>query len=264
LLDDALDELALFEADDGDGPDLDVSRHARQVGASHAVLTDIRSEEGAAAISAFSPDLLLVATFPAKLPDSLLCMQPLGCVNVHPSLLPRYRGAHPEFWVIRNGESESGVSLHRMTSKLDAGDLISQQRILLGRDETLGSLSNKLAHEATALVRTFLDQCRRGVPFSTAPQDETLATDAPKVRPTHLRIRWEDRAIEIERLVRACHPFLEARATLDGREVVVRKCRLGHGCSSLAPGELRLGAGCDSVEVGAGDGSLVLDQVEAG
>lgn len=262
LLGDGLDELALFEAADADGPNPDIARHAREVGAPTFRVVDADSDACFEALSAFSPDLLLVATFPSKLPQRLLLIPSIAAVNVHPSLLPRYRGAHPEFWVIRNGENESGVTLHRMSEQLDAGEVICQRRVELAMDETLDSLCDKLGEVATAAVREFLEFCRAGGSIVSTPQDDASTSAAPRVRPADLRIDWTEPAAEVERLVRASYPWLEATATIGGREVVVRRCALASGPSDLAPGEFRVQAATGFIEVGAGHGALVLERVE--
>lgn len=259
LLGDGVRDLVLIGAPvEPDRMDLGLVRHARETGVPCIVAPSARDDALTSGLRALAPDVLLVATYPEKLPESALGIARYGSFNVHASLLPKYRGAHPEFWVVREGATETGVTVHRMTERIDAGPIVLQERIRLDPSETLGSLVAKTSPIAIGLVRRLLESIRRGDLPVAVEQDEAAATRAPKVRPAHLSVDWQDGAASIDRLVRACHPHFEARASIGGRERVIVRCRLLPGAEDLLPGESRALEGSSSVEVGTGRGNVAV------
>src|SRR5262249_30533427 len=113
------------------------------------------------ALREFAPDLLVVATYPTKIPQPLLDLPRLAAINLHPAYLPRYRGACPEFWAIRNGETETGVTFHKMTERFDAGAILSQTRIPIRPEETMLSLTERMIQPSWELLQELLEQYRR-------------------------------------------------------------------------------------------------------
>jgi len=176
-----------------------------------SVLADVALRHGA--------DLLLSAGYPRIVPPSLLSTLPRGGLNVHPSLLPRYRGVSPVFWQIAAGEPQAGVTIHRMTAGADEGPILSQRRTPIGERDTAGLLFLRLARLAAPLVTETLDRLARG-PVPELPQDPAEACSHPRFREENACLDWTRPAAELARLVRACHPYPGARAVLGGREVV--------------------------------------------
>ena len=154
LLDASRDEMLLIAPPVDDAKiDHDLVAHASRRGMVCAVAQDgVASDAFHDDLVRFRPDILVVGTFPALLPGRVLAVAPRGAFNVHPSLLPAYRGALPEFWVIRNGEPRTGVTIHRMVERADAGGVVAQAAVPLHGDETFGSLLGKLAAAAPPLV----------------------------------------------------------------------------------------------------------------
>ncbi|MCK6551562.1 hypothetical protein L6R52_37365 [Myxococcota bacterium] len=222
-------------------------------------------------LATFAPDLVVVGTFPKKLPPELLAIPKLAAINVHASLLPRYRGALPEFWVIRDGEPESGLSVHHMTDALDEGRVLAQARFPLSMDETLLSLSAKLTREGPGLLLGVLDRYRRGERPEGEEQDHAKASKAPAVKEHHLEVRWTEGARSIERLVRAAYPVFDPFTHLAGERLVLRRVRVRASPHVLPvrnadtsvrrflrAGELHVDRERSRLVVGTGEGALDL------
>ncbi len=183
-----------------------VMAHAGERGIPMLTPPNVNQPESLEALAALKPDILVVVAFGQILRRSLLALAPLGCVNVHASLLPRYRGAAPAPWAIARGETVSGVTTMRMNEKLDAGDILLQRTVPIDSDDTGGSLLLKLARTGAALLPPTLEGLRDGT-LRGEPQDERLATFAPKMTKAHGIIEWCLPASEIERRVRAFNPW---------------------------------------------------------
>ena len=162
-------------------------------------------------LAALDPDVLVVAAYGLLLPPSVLAMPRMGCINVHASLLPRWRGAAPTAHAILAGDRESGVSIMQMDSGLDTGPVLAARSCAISDDDTAGSLATRLAAlGAAALVETLGALERGGV--SPEPQDEVHATAAPKLSKAQAAIDWSRTAVEIERSIRAFDPWPVAHA----------------------------------------------------
>jgi methionyl-tRNA formyltransferase len=169
----------------------------------------INSEEGAALLSGLKSDLLVVCDYGQILSREVLALAPLGGINLHASLLPKYRGAAPIHWAILNGETETGVSVIHMTPRLDGGPVLAVRRTDIGDNETQPDLEARLAdlgieavHEAVGL----LEKWDRTSPLG-ASQDATLATKAPRLKKEQGAIDWSKPAEEIRNQVRALKPW---------------------------------------------------------
>lgn len=165
----------------------------------------------------FSLDLGVSVGYDKKLPTKLIEGPEHGTLNIHPSLLPEYRGANPYFWVIRNREETSGVTVHWMDEEFDTGPIINQQRLTLAEDETMGTLFfllNRWGIEQTIeIIEQYLET--GSFPDSHA-QDEGVHEEAPSVTDVDLRIDWQESYREINAVVRAANPFLGAFTTFRG------------------------------------------------
>src|SRR5437660_1885780 len=139
----------------------------------------INTPEGVAGLGAMQPDLLAVAAYGQILSKEVLAIPPRGGINVHASLLPKYRGAAPVAWAIYHGETRTGVTIIRMSVSLDAGDILAQEAIDIGREETAGELEARLALLGSRLAVQVVDQIAAGKAQGTK-QDKSQVTKAPK------------------------------------------------------------------------------------
>jgi methionyl-tRNA formyltransferase len=168
---------------------------------------DLRDRDFIEKIRSAQPDVLLVASYDTKIPQELLEIPKIAAVNIHPSLLPSYRGACPEFWAIRNGDLKTGVTLHDLTERFDDGDIIMQREIRILPHDTLGTLLYKISALAFEVVAQFLDSLHKGERLPRRKQNNAEATRAPLVVAEDLRINWKDKSSSINDLIRAANPL---------------------------------------------------------
>lgn len=154
---------------------------AKQNNISTIETDDINATETCDKLSLVKPDIILVIAFGQKIANHIINLLPKGTINVHASLLPRYRGAAPVNWAIINGDTQTGVSIMTLAEKIDAGDIISQRSIEIAPDDTADTLQNKLAQLAAPLLLETLDSIEAGSAIYT-PQDNSKATRAPKLK----------------------------------------------------------------------------------
>ncbi len=153
----------------------------------------------------YSPDVMIVAAYGLILPQNILNIPSFGCINVHASLLPRWRGASPIQQAILAGDVETGITLMQMDAGLDTGDILAQKECVISSDDTAQSLHDKLAHVGAKLLVKKLHE----ITHSPHPQkqDAKIATIAPKITKEQAHLRWDVPAIEIERKIRAFNPW---------------------------------------------------------
>ena len=200
-------------------------------------------------------DVALVMAYGRILPTRVLSAPQLGCINLHASLLPRYRGAAPIQWAIINGEKQTGISLMQMDEGLDSGPVFIERSIAIGADETAGELALRLADLAAEITLEELPRVVQGELVATA-QDAELATHAPLLLREHGQIDWSSRARSVHDLVRGLAPRPSAFTTLRGQRLRVTATRLVSPVPPLAPGEVRVER--PRVLVGTGDVALEL------
>src|SRR5215471_20972357 len=164
------------------------------------------NEEVRAIFEGIAPDVCVVAAYGKILPEWLLQIPRLGCINVHSSLLPKYRGAAPVSWAIANGERQTGVTIMQMDPGMDTGPVWSQQATEIGPEETAPELSARLAEMGASLLSRTLFQIEHGG-GSPIPQDDSKATYAPMLKREHGRIDWGLPASAIANRVRAFQPW---------------------------------------------------------
>jgi len=205
----------------------------------------------------FSPDLVVVAAYGRILPPDMLAVPRLGCVNIHGSLLPKYRGAAPIQWAVINGEEKTGVTAMYMAEGMDTGDMIMKLETPVGEDETSGELFERLAGlGADAIERTLAMFDEGSVPREK--QDDSEATMAPMLNKGMAELDFSKPAKKIHDLVRGLEPWPVAYTFLDGKLLKVHEARKAEGYSGEA------GALLDEkcFIVGCGDGAVELLQVQ--
>jgi methionyl-tRNA formyltransferase len=218
----------------------------------------VRLPQSVAEIRALAPDLIVVVAFGQILPKDLLEIPPKGCINVHASLLPRYRGAAPLNWCIINGEAETGVTTMLMDVGLDTGDMLVKRAIPIGPDEDAQSLHDRLARLGAETMAETLDLLATDA-LVPEKQDDSRSCYAPLLKKELGRIDWTRDAATIKNLVRGVTPWPGAYTYLDGRVLKVLRVRTGDG--SGAPGTV-LVAGKAGLEVACGSGSLFIDELQ--
>ncbi len=166
----------------------------------------INTPEGIAQLREWRPDLLVVAAYGQILSRDVLAVPTHGGVNVHGSLLPKYRGAAPIAWAILGGETETGVTIIRMSVALDAGDMLAQEAIAVGPDETAGEVEARLAPVGAWLAMRVIEQVRAGT-TQGRKQDAALVTKAPKLIKEHGAIDWRKHGRDVVNLIRAMQPW---------------------------------------------------------
>ncbi len=206
------------------------------------------------------PDLFVVAAYGQILPQSLLDIPTHGALNVHGSLLPRYRGAAPIAWAILKGEKVTGVTIMKMDKGMDTGDILLQREVLIGADETSETLHEKLATVGALLLVEAVAKIK-GDEVCPVRQDPSQATYAPPLKKEDGRIDWEREAGEIDHQVRALTPWPGAYSSLQGKLLKIFKGEVREG----RPGE-RAGSvvwvGADFIEVATGKGSFLIKEVQ--
>jgi methionyl-tRNA formyltransferase len=223
---------------------------------------EIASEESfVAQLAALAPDLIVVASYGQFLKKNLLAIPKLGTINVHPSLLPKYRGASPIQWALANDDTETGVSVLYVTPKMDAGDLLSQERFPIAPEDTFGSLEPKLAAKGAELLLRVLDDFRAGTPRST-PQDELQVTLARKLTKEDGRVDWNLPAESIRNRLRGFAPWPGAYTFLPGRTLLkIHEVRIEDGVAGTAPGTILDSTGAGPL-VATGSGALRLTNLQ--
>jgi methionyl-tRNA formyltransferase len=180
----------------------------------------VRDPEVVAALRARQPEAIVVVAYGQLLPDPILALPPHGCVNVHASLLPKYRGPAPIQWAIINRETVTGVSIMRVGAQVDAGPILLQQVEPVQPRDTAGTLGERLAGAGARLLCQALDQIAGGT-ANCAAQDEGAATYAPKLKPEDERLDWTREAIVLDALIRALLPEPGAATLFGGRRVKI-------------------------------------------
>lgn len=225
--------------------------------------TKLRDGTALEQIRALSPDLIVVAAYGRILPDDILAEPKLGCINVHSSLLPKYRGAAPINWAVLNGETESGVTIMHMAHDLDAGDIILQSATTIGADETAEELYHRLAELGGELVVQAVEAIRDG----TAPrlsQDETKVTLAPMLDKSLSPVDWTRSAHAIHCQVRGLLPWpVASTGIIHGEMIKLYAVQETGEHTEKAPGTI-VEAGKKGISVACGDGAVLqITQLQA-
>jgi len=207
-----------------------------------------------------APDLVIVAAFGQILPGEVIYAPPEGCINIHPSLLPKYRGAAPINWALIRGDQTTGVTIMRMDEGVDSGDILLQEETPIGPEESFGELHDRLAILGAGMLIKTLEMLATGT-VRPKPQDHNLATPAPRLdRETGL-IRWENDCREIVSLIRGLSPVPCAYTGLDGKKLKVFKASAEPAAIAEAPGTIAVETP-GAIRVTAGNGYVLLKEVQ--
>lgn len=217
----------------------------------------LRQPEALEQLRNWAPDLVVVAAFGQILRQEVLDLPPHGCINVHASLLPRWRGASPINAAILHGDEETGVTIMKMDAGLDTGPMLAQRAIPIAPEETAGSLFEKLSNLGADLLLETLPEYLAGT-LTPVPQPQEGVTYTPMLKKEEGRLDFTSPAVELERRVRAFNPWPGAFMELDG---TLLKIHQAHSEAGTAAAGQRL-VYRDQPAVATGDGLLILDVLQ--
>ncbi len=212
-----------------------------------------------AAFTALGADIGVVAAYGKILPDWLLATPRLGLINVHASLLPRYRGASPVHRAVISGDAETGVTIMRVVKALDAGPMLASVRVPIGIDDTTTDVEATLSARGAELLVTTLDDLAHGRGVET-PQDEALVTYAPKLTKAEGLVDWRRSARDVHNLVRGLWPWPHAYAFLAATRFILHRSRPSLLAGGAPPGTIVAASAGEGLHVACGDGAIeILD-----
>jgi methionyl-tRNA formyltransferase len=217
-----------------------------------------------AALSALAdhhPDIGVVAAYGKILTEAVLAIPRMGMLNVHASLLPRYRGAAPVHRAIIAGERETGITIMRMVRALDAGPMLATASRSIGETETSAEVERALADLGASLLVSTLDRLATG-PLVETPQDDTAATYAPRLTKNEGVIDWSRSAKDIHNLIRGLHPWPHAHTMWRGQRLILLRSAAQTDETSVTPGTVVTAHG-DDLRVAAGSGAVRIVELQA-
>lgn len=220
----------------------------------------IREPECVAYLKTFEADIMVVAAFGQILSEDILTMPRYGCVNVHASLLPKYRGASPIQWAVLNGDKISGVTTMQMDAGIDTGDILEKTEIVLDKDETGGSLFDKLSDAGAKLCVQTIAHIQDGTVTRTK-QEETQATHVGMITKQMGKVDWTKSAAEIERQIRGLDPWPGTYTSLHGKTLKLWKAAVLEGGDSAQVGQI-VYADKQQLVIQTGEGRLSLLEVQ--
>lgn len=222
----------------------------------------VREETFIAQLKELNPDVIVVVAFGQIIPKSILEMPKYGCVNVHGSLLPKYRGAAPIQWAVIDGETASGVTTMKMDAGLDTGDMLLKREIVLDKEETGGSLFDKLSAVGAELLIETLDALEAGTVTPEKQPEESPTPYAAMLTKQMGQIDWEKPAAVIERLIRGLNPWPSAYTHLGEKTLKIWRAHVETGTSMDAqPGKIMI-VGKQQMAVQTGEGLLFIDELQ--
>ena len=235
----------------------------RALAAGKQVIQPLKIRHAVEELKAFDADVAVVVAYGQILPKSVLEVPRLACLNIHASLLPKHRGASPIQAAIREGDSETGVTIMFMDEGLDTGDILLMDRMPILPTDTGGVLHDKLALAAPASLEKALDLIAAGNPPRT-PQDNALSTHCGKLKREDGRLDWTRSATELERLIRAYNPWPGTSCLLpDGKPLKVHRATIIEGDACPVAGTIISADPKVSLIVSCGRGLLKLEEVQA-
>ncbi len=211
-------------------------------------------------LSSYNPDMIIVAAFGQILPKAIIDFPRFGCLNIHPSLLPKYRGAAPLNWSIIRGEIKTGVTIMQMDEGMDSGDILTQAETPLGALETFGELHDRLSQLGATLLMKAIDQVMSGTACRQS-QNPAGVTFAPRLTKDTGKINWRDNVLNIVNLVRGLNPTPAAYTLLDGQILKIFTADSLPGPIDQTPGTIGAATSI-GLPVAAADGYVVLKDVQ--
>ena len=221
----------------------------------------VRSEEFVELVREMSPDTIVVAAFGQIIPEAVLDIPRFGSINVHASLLPKYRGAAPVHHALFNGETRTGVTTMLMDPGLDTGPILLQTEVEIRPEDDEGTLEARLAEIGAELLLATLDALEHGT-LTSKPQDDSLATRAPSVRREDCEINWDEDARAIVNRVRGCTPRPGAYTFWQGSPLKIWCCRAVEEAEPAGEPARVVDVGPEGIVVQAGRGAVLLTEVQ--
>ena len=220
---------------------------------------NFREEETVEALRALKPDVCAVVAYGRILPQKVLDVPTFGCINIHASLLPKYRGSAPYQWAVLNGEKETGVTAMYLCREMDAGDMIDRVTTPIGENETAGEVLDRLALLGAGLLSKTLSRFRAG-PVAGEKQDESLVSYAPMLDKSLCPIDFHRTAQQVHDQVRGLQPWPVATMELQGKHFKVHETRIAAGKGK--PGEI-LGLTKTGLVIACGEGAVEIRSLQA-
>ncbi|MFC3111260.1 methionyl-tRNA formyltransferase [Undibacterium arcticum] len=221
----------------------------------------LEAQQAHALLRATPHDVMVVAAYGLILPASVLSIPPLGCINIHASLLPRWRGAAPIHRAIEAGDAESGVTIMQMEQGLDTGPMLSMEKLAIAADDSTGSLHDKLAELGGRMIVAALHQLQQSE-VSATPQPEQGANYAAKIGKEEAALDFSESATVVERKIRAFNPFPGAFAMFDGVPIKIWRAELASDSDGTTPGQVLVADAQQGVLVDCGSGVLRLTELQ--
>jgi methionyl-tRNA formyltransferase len=221
---------------------------------------NVREDQFIVQMQTLAPDLVVVVAFGQILPRAILDIPPLGCVNVHASLLPAYRGAAPINWALINGETVTGVTIMALDEGMDTGDILLQKPVSILPDDTAATLHDRLAESGAALLGEALEQLRDGG-WTRIAQNHARATYAPLMKKEDGRIPWSKSAREIHNQVRGMNPWPGSFTFFRGKLLKIYHADFLEKSADAAPGTITA-LRDTGIEVATGSGTLVIQELQ--
>ena len=237
-----------------------VRKLAESRGLSVAAPEKIRDPVFLATLQGWNPQIIIVVAYGRILPAAILELAPHGCLNVHYSLLPKYRGAAPCAWTIINGEAKGGATTMKLVEKMDAGPIYLQEEVTLAPDETTATLQAKLTPVGARLLLDTIRKLKEGL-LSPQIQNESDVTFAPMIKKEDGLIDWTQPALAIERRIRGFTPWPSAYTRLRGKLMKVHRAKVVATTETGSPGEV-IRADGNGFWVATGSGVLSLEEVQ--
>lgn len=222
--------------------------------------TRIREASFADSLLEMAPEFIVVVAYGRILPESVLNVPSRGCVNLHASLLPNYRGAAPINWAIINGDTETGVSTMFMDAGLDTGPVLLEKKVDIADDDTTATLGVKLSTIGARLLAETMDGLLEGK-LEPRPQDDNKATNAPVLKKEDGRIDWNSGSVEIENLIRGMHPWPGAFTQWKGQLKIHSARAEAGGVTGVNPGTVIDASGA-TIDVACGRGVLRITELQ--
>ena len=210
-------------------------------------------------LKSINPDIVFVAAYGKILPKEILNIPKYGCINVHASILPKYRGAAPINWSLINGEKETGITIMKMDSGMDTGNIISSHKIKINDDDDTSMLTEKLSILSAKKIIEFIDNLILNGSYESKAQNENEATLAPKIKKEDALIDWQKDAEGIRNLIRGCNPWPVAHTHFKGQIIRIFKVSLDNS-SNINPGQIINKDG--RLIVGCGQGSIEIFEIQ--